>query len=485
MRRGIWNSVIGNRWWGVVLCLLISGVCVVFAQAVQTKPLEVGGVKLTASLYNGAAFAPAFEYAGALGVDIQTSDSAVTLTQGGRILQLELADDAYAAATRFTRGLQVNGVRRAGLAAGRGGGRLLLPVRTVAEAIGANFADSGGRFVVEPPLARLETVKSEKTTRSERLVLEISRDTGFSSRIERDTLVVFLRYTSGDTTDYQVDGQFIKTANVRPSGNKLEVRVPITGDSGYNIYALPAQEAANGREAVPARIVVDIGPRFDRQPVALESKPITVVLDPGHGGNDLGVSAGGLEEKDLTLRMARLVGAVLQQRVRVVYTRSGDTNASLENRLEASLQADVFISLHASKLTGSSAKGVQIYYRSPDAPTAGIYKEGRTLLEKASAGEKSILQRFIAGSVASQALADVVSTRVLSLPEMEAQVLEHSHAILLSRAPKTALHIELGWLSNADDLERLSDATKLRQLAQSIADGVYEYLKPQIQSGNR
>ena len=236
------------RGWMVALGALLGAFCVVYAQAVQTRPLEVGGVKLTASLYNGAAFAPAFEYAGALGVDIQTSDSAVTLTQGGRVLQLDLADDAYAAATRFTRALQVNGVRQAGLAAGRGGGRLLLPVRTVAEALGANFADSGGRFVVEPPLARLETVKSDKTTRSERLVLELTRDTGFSSRIERDTLVVFLRYTNGDVTDYDVAGQYIKTASVRPSGNKLEVRVPISAESGYNIYALPAQPAASGRE---------------------------------------------------------------------------------------------------------------------------------------------------------------------------------------------------------------------------------------------
>ncbi len=465
------------------LVVLLLGIVASLAQTAQTKPLAVGGLELTASLYNGQAYAPAFDYAGALGLDIRTSDNAVTLVQGGRVLQLELADSAYQAATNYKRALQVNGVRQSGLAAGHGGGRLLLPVRTVADAVGASFADSGGRLIVEPAQAKLEAVKSDKTTRSERLVLEVSRDTGFSSRIERDQLVVYLRYTSGDTTDYQVDGQYLKTASVRPSGNKLEIRVPITKDSGYNIYALPAQ--TNTQNPVPARVVVDVGPRFDREPVALESRQITVVLDAGHGGSDTGVAAGALSEKDLTLRVSRLIGASLQQRVRVVYTRSGDSNPSLGERLEDSLQADVFISLHASKLTGSTAQGVQIYYRPPEAPDVGIYQGGRKLLDKASASDKAMLERFISNSAASQALADVVSARILALSDSEAQVLQHDHAIILSRAPKAALELDLGWLSSQEDVTRLADPAALRKLSQAVADGVYEYLKPQIQGTQR
>ena len=463
---------------------VIAGITAL-AQSVQQKPLEVGGVKLTASLYNGAAYAPAFEFAGALGLDIQTSDNAVTLIQGGRILQLELAGGAYEAATRYTRALQINGVRGAGLAAGRGNGQLLLPVRTVTEAVGASFSDGGGRYIVEPAQAKLLAVKSDKTTRSERLVLEVGRDTGFSSRIERSDLVVYLRYTSGETTDYQVDGQFVKTASVRPSGNKLEVRVPLSAGSGYNIFALPAEAARSGAEAVPARIVIDVGPRFERQPVALEGRVITVVLDAGHGGADAGVTAGALKEKELTLRVARLIGAALKDRVRVAYTRNDDSNPSAAKRLEASLQADVFVSLHASSLTGSSAKGVQIYYRSPDAPISGIYSGGRELLKTASQSDKSLLERFISGSAASQALADVVSARILALSDSEAQVLSHDHALMLSAAPKGALQIDLGWLSNAEDVTRLSDPVALRRLSQAIADGLYEYLKPQIQGANR
>ena len=476
-----------SRLWMVALLLLSASVAAVFAQTVQTKPLEVGGVKLTASLYNGAAYAPAFEFAGALGLDIRTSDNAVTLIQGGRILQLELADSAYEGATRYTRGLQINGLRQSGLAAGRGDGRLLLPVRSVAEAAGASFNDSGGRFVVEPPQAKLVAVKSEKAadSRSDRLVLEVNRDTGFSSRIERNELVIFLRFTTGDNTDYQVGGQYAKTASVRPSGSKLEIRVPLTKDSGYNIYALPAAPAQTGFESLPARIVVDIGPRFDRQPVALEARSISVVLDAGHGGADTGVTEGGLTEKDVTLRVARLIGAALQSRVRVVYTRSGDTNPDVQTRLNASVEADVFVTLHASKLTGSTAKGVQIYYRSPNAEVVGIYKNGRDLLEKASASDKALLGRFISSSAASQALADVVSARILALSDSEAQVLQHDHALMLTLAPKAALSIELGWLSNPEDLQRLNDSASLRRLAQAIADGVYEFLKPQIQAAGK
>jgi N-acetylmuramoyl-L-alanine amidase len=53
---------------------------------------------------------------------------------------------------------------------------------------------------------------------------------------------------------------------------------------------------------------------------------------------------------------------------------------------------------------------------------------------------------------------------------------------MLTLAPKAALDIELGWLSNPEDIGRLTDSASLRRLAQAIADGVYEFLKPQIQA---
>jgi N-acetylmuramoyl-L-alanine amidase len=180
-----------------------------------------------------------------------------------------------------------------------------------------------------------------------------------------------------------------------------------------------------------------------------------------------------------------LIGAALKNRVNVVYTRNDDSNPSVNKRLEASLQADVFVSLHASALTGSNATGVQIYYRSPDAPVSGMYAGGRELLKTASQSDKSLLERFISGEAASQALADVVSARILALSDSEAQVLSHDHAIMLSAAPKGALQIDLGWLSASEDVTRFSDPAALRRLAQAIADGLFEYLKPQIQGANR
>ena len=107
---------------------------------------------------------------------------------------------------------------------------------------------------------------------------------------------------------------------------------------------------------------------------------------------------------------------------------------------------------------------MQIYYRSPDAAVSGIYAGGRELLKSASQSDKAMLERFISGSSASQALADVVSARILALSDSQAQVLSHDHALMLSAAPKGALQIDLGWLSNAEDVTRLSDPVALRRL---------------------
>src|SRR5207244_2902907 len=79
----------------------------------------------------------------------------------------------------------------------------------------------------------------------------------------------------------------------------------------------------------------------------------TIVIDPGHGGEDEGVKgAGGTKEKDLVLAVARRLKAAIEGRlgVRVVLTREDDHNVALVNRaaIANNSKAALFISLHAN-----------------------------------------------------------------------------------------------------------------------------------------
>ena len=91
-------------------------------------------------------------------------------------------------------------------------------------------------------------------------------------------------------------------------------------------------------------------------------KPVQVVIDPGHGGKDVGAVYGERYEKDDNLTLALLVNEKLgEMGIETAMTRNKDKQVSLENRCKlANLKnADLFVSLHRNSAEG--AKGVEIW----------------------------------------------------------------------------------------------------------------------------
>ncbi len=97
----------------------------------------------------------------------------------------------------------------------------------------------------------------------------------------------------------------------------------------------------------------------------------TVVIDPGHGGSDLGArGASGGVEKGVSLSVARRLKAALEGRlgVRVILTRDGDAGLGLDERAAVANnnKADLFISLHANASVRPGATGAQVFYLNLD-----------------------------------------------------------------------------------------------------------------------
>jgi N-acetylmuramoyl-L-alanine amidase len=105
------------------------------------------------------------------------------------------------------------------------------------------------------------------------------------------------------------------------------------------------------------------------EPIAIggaDGKLRTIVLDPGHGGKDLGAALpGGGAEKDATLDLARLLRTELQERlgVRVILTRDSDHDVSIPRRSEIANEwgADLFVSLHFDAEGAVRSGGVRVY----------------------------------------------------------------------------------------------------------------------------
>ncbi|WP_230467650.1 N-acetylmuramoyl-L-alanine amidase family protein [Lujinxingia vulgaris] len=101
------------------------------------------------------------------------------------------------------------------------------------------------------------------------------------------------------------------------------------------------------------------------------SRVRTIVLDPGHGGDNNGaIGVAGIREKHLTLELAYHLREAIQERypdVRVVMTRYWDTSLSLPERVHLAnlAEADVFLSLHYNAAVHNRAVGYETFYLRP------------------------------------------------------------------------------------------------------------------------
>ena len=220
--------------------------------------------------------------------------------------------------------------------------------------------EQGYRFEFDRRLGRLQVSR----TGERRLAVEVDRvhDLGATTlvvtfsgrpryRVEEYREGVRLRLLSG-----------VMEPRPRVRLNDPLVRWMEVRERSVDIGLAPRAEASEpyilGR---PPRVqlVLDITrDRAGRTPRALsrrdeETGEFRIVLDPGHGGADTGVtSASGAAEKDLVLAIAQELRAHLASNLgaRVVLTRTGDSDVTLENRTAVANQrrADLFLSLHVS-----------------------------------------------------------------------------------------------------------------------------------------
>ena len=121
----------------------------------------------------------------------------------------------------------------------------------------------------------------------------------------------------------------------------------------------------------------------------------TVLIDPAHGGEEAGVVADKLREKDLTMNLALLIREESQkvENLQVRLTRSTDRTMTVAERIKAAgdFKPDCLISLHVNAGFGKKATGYEVYFPGFRQNVSG----GRRFLAYSQGyGEKPIPQRF-------------------------------------------------------------------------------------------
>lgn len=183
-----------------------------------------------------------------------------------------------------------------------------------------------------------------------------------------------------------------------------------------------------------------------------------VVIDAGHGGKDPGAK-GSLEEKDyyekdINLNVAKLVRERLEEEgVSVIMTRTGDTYPTLYERSELANESDaaMFVSIHVNSASNApKANGIEVYY----AKSNNNDYYGTT----------------------SKALASSVLNAMLDETEaLSRGVKVESHAVTRTSL-MPAILVELGFISNEEEIKKLIDEEYQAKLADGIVKGILAYL---------
>lgn len=106
---------------------------------------------------------------------------------------------------------------------------------------------------------------------------------------------------------------------------------------------------------------------------AAQVTPLSIIVDPGHGGVDHGATRGEIRESQICLRISQYLVEMLKknpQQFKVSMTRNADEQISLADRVDASKdkQADLFLSIHANASEDSKAYGIELYFQNQLAP---------------------------------------------------------------------------------------------------------------------
>ncbi len=269
------------------------------------------------------------------------------------------------------------------------------------------------------------------------------------------------------------------------------------------LLVLLQEEATRKPLATPQPPVLAAPNEPASNPMALPPPPLlnkdkvlrlaTIVIDPGHGGEDPGaLGRGGSQEKDVTLIIARRLKAMIDQEpgLRAVLTRDSDYYLPLASRVEKArkVKADLLVSIHADAFVKPHARGSSVFALSERRATS---EAARWLAKKENEADLiggvnlDVKDRYLA-----QTLLDLSQTATISdslklgrhvlselgaiHPVHKAQVEQASFAVLKSPDVPSIL-VETAFISNPDEERRLNDDAYQDKLARAILNGIKRY----------
>ncbi len=232
----------------------------------------------------------------------------------------------------------------------------------------------------------------------------------------------------------------------------------------------------------------------NRQVVELK----TVVIDAGHGGHDPGAINGKTYEKNITLSVAKRLGDLIKRNypsVKVIYTRNDDSFVELYRRADIANKsnADLFISIHVNSAADRSARGHETFVMGQDKNSENLeicqLENSVIVLEDDYTSnyqgfdpnnpESYIIFTLLQNAHLEQSLdfASLVQQNANAGPVANNRGVKQANFIVLWKCTMPAVLIELGFLSNSNDMKVLTDKNSQQRIAGNIFKAFQSYKK--------
>jgi N-acetylmuramoyl-L-alanine amidase len=214
-----------------------------------------------------------------------------------------------------------------------------------------------------------------------------------------------------------------------------------------------------------------------------------VVIDPGHGGKDPGAIWRGVNEKDIVLDIAKRVKEKLLNLTgcEALLTRSKDVFVPLEDRTAYANthDADLFISIHINAAPGPGLQGIETYFLNlaSDEQSMRVAARENATTHRSISDLQNILNDLMLNSKINESnhLARTLHRNLLGQVRRSYQVqdlkVKQAPFYVLIGARMPAALIEVGFLTNPQEHQRLTNAAYRDQLAEGIAQGIAAYSK--------
>jgi len=247
-----------------------------------------------------------------------------------------------------------------------------------------------------------------------------------------------------------------------------EGSIATTAGSSIPIPSLRPQRRTGGRAEEP-----------------VEDGLSTVMIDPGHGGNDAGsVGPSGLTEKEVTLGVARELARALQREGYYVFmTRSSDSFVPLQRRGEIAnmTEADVFVSLQCGAWHSSAASGFQVHFHSREGnqhrvATGGLVRDFPGAVSPQSEGHlwDRVHQGHTGDSMTLARRIHDALARVIDTPD---RGVSGGQVAVLAGCGMPAAMVEIGYITNPAEEDLLGDPGYRQELARGIARGITGFME--------